>query len=73
MATANFGANGSKRSAPVTSIELCRNSPDKLLSLISPAAEERLEEMAQLAHQLTIQRFGRTIRLSAPLYLSSYC
>jgi len=48
-------------------------SPDKLLSLISPAAEERLEEMAQLAHRLTIQRFGRTIRLYAPLYLSSYC
>ena len=48
-------------------------SPDKLLALISPAAEDRLEEMAQLAHRLTIQRFGRTIRLYAPLYLSSYC
>src|SRR4030042_661703 len=29
--------------------------------------------MAQLAHQITIQRFGRTIRLYAPLYLSNYC
>jgi len=29
--------------------------------------------MAQLAHQLTIQRFGRTIRLYAPLYLSNHC
>ena len=46
---------------------------EKLLTLISPAAENYLEEMAQLAHQLTVQRFGRTIRLYAPLYLSNYC
>jgi len=46
---------------------------EKLLALISPAAENYLEQMAQLAHQLTIQRFGRTIRLYAPLYLSNYC
>jgi len=29
--------------------------------------------MAQLAQQLTIQRFVRTIRLYGPLYLSNYC
>jgi len=46
---------------------------EKLLVLISPAAENYLEEMAQLSHQLTVQRFGRTIRLYAPLYLSNYC
>ena len=46
---------------------------EKLLALASPAAENHLEEMAQLAHQLTLQRFGRTIRLYAPLYLSNYC
>jgi len=46
---------------------------EKLLALVSPAAEDYLEEMAQLAHQLTIQRFGRTIRLYAPLYLSNFC
>ncbi|MHC4394648.1 MAG: 2-iminoacetate synthase ThiH [Planctomycetota bacterium] len=46
---------------------------EKLLALISPAAEKYLEEMAQSAHQLTVQRFGRTIRLYAPLYLSNYC
>lgn len=48
-------------------------SLEKLLALISPAAENYLEEMAQLAQRLTIQRFGRTIRLYAPLYLSNYC
>ncbi len=46
---------------------------EKLMALVSPAAESYLEEMAQLAHQLTVQRFGRTIRLYAPLYLSDYC
>ena len=48
-------------------------SLEKLLVLISPAAENHLEQMAQLAHQLTVQRFGRTIRLYGPLYLSNYC
>ena len=48
-------------------------SLDKLLAFISPAAEDYLEEMAQLARQLTVQRFGRTIRLYAPLYLSNFC
>ena len=46
---------------------------EKLLALVSPMAENYLEQMAQLAHQLTVRRFGRTIRLYAPLYLSNYC
>jgi 2-iminoacetate synthase len=46
---------------------------DRLLMLISPAAENFLEQMAQIAHQLTLQRFGKTIRLYAPLYVSNYC
>jgi len=48
-------------------------SLDRLLTLISPAAEDYLEQMAQLAHSLTVRRFGRTIRLYAPLYLSNFC
>jgi 2-iminoacetate synthase len=46
---------------------------DRLLVLVSPAAENYLEQMARLAHQLTLQRFGRTVRLYAPLYLSNFC
>ncbi len=46
---------------------------DRLLILVSPAAENYIEQMAQIAHQLTLQRFGRTVRLYAPLYLSNYC
>ncbi|MHC4212874.1 MAG: 2-iminoacetate synthase ThiH [Planctomycetota bacterium] len=46
---------------------------DKLLALVSPAAADYLEQMAQAAHRLTIQRFGKTIKLYAPMYLSNYC
>jgi 2-iminoacetate synthase len=46
---------------------------DRLAILVSPAAENYLEQMAQIAHQLTLQRFGKTIRLYAPLYLSNFC
>lgn len=46
---------------------------DGLLSLLSPAAENFLEELAQRAHLLTEQRFGRVINLFAPLYLSNVC
>ena len=46
---------------------------DRLLMLISPAAENHIEQMAQIAHQLTLRRFGRTVRLYAPLYVSNFC
>jgi 2-iminoacetate synthase len=42
-------------------------------SLISPAASPYLEQMAQLSHQLTQKRFGKTIQLFAPMYLSNEC
>jgi 2-iminoacetate synthase len=42
-------------------------------ALLSPAAGPHLEEMAQAAHAYTVERFGRTMRLYAPLYLSNAC
>jgi 2-iminoacetate synthase len=42
-------------------------------ALLSPAAVPRLEELAAAAHRTTIRRFGRTIHLFAPLYLSNEC
>ena len=42
-------------------------------ALISPAAGENLEALGQRAHTMTQQRFGKTIRLFAPLYLSNEC
>ena len=50
-----------------------RHSLEKLLAFLSPAAASLLEEMAQQARKITIQRFGRTIQLYAPLYVSNYC
>lgn len=41
--------------------------------LISPAAAESLEVLSRRSHQLTQQRFGKVIRLFAPLYLSNEC
>ncbi|UKH24238.1 2-iminoacetate synthase ThiH [Actinobacillus pleuropneumoniae] len=43
------------------------------MALISPAAEAYLEPMAQLAQQLTRQRFGNTVGFYLPLYLSNVC
>lgn len=48
-------------------------SLQRLLALLSPAAIAYLEPMAQQARRLTIQRFGRTIQLYAPLYVSNFC
>lgn len=42
-------------------------------ALISPAAEHYLEQMAQKSLTLTQQRFGKTIQLYAPMYLSNEC
>jgi len=41
--------------------------------LISPAASEFLETLSRRSHQLTQQRFGKVVRLFAPLYLSNEC
>ncbi|MEI6389986.1 MAG: 2-iminoacetate synthase ThiH [Verrucomicrobiota bacterium] len=41
--------------------------------LISPAAAELLEPLSRRSQQLTRQRFGKVIRLFAPLYLSNEC
>jgi 2-iminoacetate synthase len=42
-------------------------------ALLSEAAGPRLEEMAARARQATLRRFGRTMHLFAPLYLSNEC
>lgn len=50
-----------------------RLSPEDLLVLLSPAAETSLENIAQKAHQLTVQHFGKTILLFKPIYLADHC
>jgi 2-iminoacetate synthase len=50
-----------------------KRSLDDFLALISPVAEPYLEQMAQECHELTKKRFGKTIQMFAPLYLSNEC
>lgn len=42
-------------------------------ALISPAAQPFLEEMAQLSNRLTLKRFGKTMSMYIPIYLSNEC
>lgn len=42
-------------------------------ALISPAAEPLLPAIAERSRLTTLERFGRTIQLYVPLYLSNYC
>jgi len=42
-------------------------------ALISPAGSEILETLGRRAHLMTQQRFGKVIRLFAPLYVSNEC
>lgn len=51
-----------------------RGGLEDFTALLSPiAASEFLEPMARLSHSLTQKRFGKAIRLFAPLYLSNEC
>jgi 2-iminoacetate synthase len=42
-------------------------------ALLSAPAATRLEELARRAHRVTRARFGATVRLFSPLYLSNEC
>ncbi len=63
-----------------TTAEVAREAVNKshptladFAALISPAAGGMLETLGQRAHLKTQQRFGKTIRLFAPLYVSNEC
>ena len=46
---------------------------EDFMALISPAATPYLEEMAILSKRYTEERFGRTMSLFIPLYLTNSC
>ncbi len=50
-----------------------RLSLEDFKALISPAAEPYLEQMAAKSSALTQKRYGKTIQLYAPMYLSNEC
>ena len=43
------------------------------MALISPAAEPYLEQMARLSRKYTEERFGRTMSMFIPLYITNSC
>lgn len=53
--------------------EKTKRTLEDFKAMISPAAAPYLEAMAQLSHQLTQKRFGKTIQMYAPMYLSNVC
>ena len=67
------------RTAPAERVEraLAAAPPERTLSdfaaLLSPAAAARLEGLAHASRRLTLARFGRTMHMYAPLYLSNEC
>src|SRR5215475_4856491 len=70
LASRSFGASVATARE---SLEQSTLSLHDFAHLISPAAVELLEPMSRRAQQLTRQRFGKVIRLFAPLYLSNEC
>lgn len=58
-------------------VERALNAPsltrDDMMALLSPAASDYLEPLAQRAQRLTRQRFGNTVNFYVPLYLSNLC
>jgi 2-iminoacetate synthase len=55
------------------SLEKARPGLEDFARLISPAGGELLEALCRRSQALTQQRFGKVIRLFAPLYLSNEC
>lgn len=48
-------------------------NPDEFAILISPAAAPLLEEMAQMSQAITRRRFGLTMSMYIPMYVSNAC
>src|SRR5450755_3761651 len=69
LARANDAGETEIRNALASGI----TSLDAAAALLSPAAGAMIEELAALAHRTTIERFGKTMQMFAPLYLSNEC
>lgn len=66
-------ANNAGRDAVRQSLTGTNLSLTDFANLISPAGFEFMESMAKRSQTLTRQRFGKVIRMFAPLYLSNEC
>lgn len=73
LANANFNATNITKNQVLTAIKNDRRSTNDFAALLSPAAEDLLEEMAAAAKYETARLFGNTVQLFTPLYLANYC
>lgn len=55
------------------SLQKSKHNLDDFLIMLSPVAASELETMAAMAQRITQKRFGKTIQLFAPMYLSNEC
>lgn len=46
---------------------------EDFMALLSPAATPYIEEMAQLSQKYTLERFGNTMNLFIPIYITNSC
>src|SRR5256714_11712307 len=74
------GALGGRKFCVMSFVEVLdelplRKSPllGRFEQLISSKDDVQFDRMAQLAREITLRNFGRTMRLFAPLYLSNEC
>lgn len=69
--------SGASRAAKPEDVERALNSEqlglESVAALISPAARGFLSQTAERARETTLRRFGRTVQMFAPLYLSNDC
>jgi 2-iminoacetate synthase len=72
-ALARWSATGATDDDVSRALSARRRDVVDLASLISAAGARRLEDLAAASNRLTRQRFGRTMRMFAPLYLSNEC
>jgi len=54
-------------------LAVSRRTVADFAALLSAAAAARIEDLARAAHETTVRRFGRVVRMFAPLYLSNEC
>lgn len=56
-----------------TALSHSTKSAEDFMALLSPAALEHLEEIAQAARIETKKHFGNSVNMFTPLYISNYC
>lgn len=65
--------NGKTAADVERALNASRLDREDMMALLSPAAADYLEPLAQRAQRLTRQRFGNTVSFYVPLYLSNLC